>query len=298
MSTKNPLSCSTKTDWKKCCLCQTDTKEELKSPPTHYNCSSDGYSMLATNIPLFQEINRLPIRLDISRLDGGGGIEDTLRQNNAKYHPNCRQMFSNCKLERARKRAAQIQNDSGEGHSKKRRTTFEVQKCFLCEKIEPQSELRQAMTVQLNERLNECAHNLNDGKLLALLSGGDVVALELKYHCSCLTSLYNRERAHIAAENKEKLQSSQDEDTFPLVFSELLTYITEKSNNSDEPVVFRLAELVSLVKERLEQFGTSVADVNSTRLKEKLLAEIPGIEAYKKGRDVLLAFKKDVGPIL
>ena len=298
MSAKNPLSCSTKTDWKKCCLCQTDTKEELKSPPTHYNCSSDGYSMLATNIPLFQEINRLPIRLDISRLDGGGGIEDTLRQNNAKYHPNCRQMFSNCKLERARKRAAQIQNDSGEGHSKKRRTTFEVQKCFLCEKIEPQSELRQAMTMQLNERLNECAHNLNDGKLLALLSGGDVVALELKYHCSCLTSLYNRERAHIAAENKEKLQSSQDEDAFPLVFSELLTYITEKSNNSDEPVVFRLAELVSLVKERLEQFGTSVADVNSTRLKEKLLAEIPGIEAYKKGRDVLLAFKKDVGPIL
>ena len=83
-----------------------------------------------------------------------------------------------------------------------------------------------------------------------------------------------------------------------MVFSELLTYITEKSNNSDELVVFRLAELVSLVKDRLEQFGTNIADVNSTRLKEKLLAEIPGIEAYKKGRDVLLAFKKDVGPIL
>ena len=94
------------------------------------------------------------------------------------------------------------------------------------------------MTMQLNERLNECARNLNDGKLLAILSGGDVVALELKYHCLCLTSLYNRERAHIAAENKDKLQSSQDKDAFPLVFSELLNYLTEKSNNSDEPVVF------------------------------------------------------------
>ncbi len=87
-------------------------------------------------------------------------------------------MFSNCKLERATKRAAGIQNDPV-GHSKMRRTSIEVQQCFLCEKMEPTSELRQAMTMQLNQRLNECAPNLNDGKLLALLSGGDVVALEL-----------------------------------------------------------------------------------------------------------------------
>ena len=78
------------------------------------------------------------------------------------------------------------------------------------------------MTMQLNERLNECAHNLSDGKLLALLSGGDVVALELKYHCSCLTALYNRERAHIAQKNRETLESSQEKDFIPLVFSELL----------------------------------------------------------------------------
>ena len=98
--------------------------------------------------------------------------------------------------------------------------------------MEPTSELRQAMTMQLNERLNECARNLNDGKLLALLSGGDVVALELEYHCSCLTALYNRERAHIAAENKAKLQSSQEKEAFPLVFSELLTYVTETKNKT------------------------------------------------------------------
>ena len=38
-------------------------------------------------------------------------------------------------------------------------------------------------------------------------------------------------------------------------------------------------------------------DVNSTRLKEKLLAEIPEFESHK-GRDILLAFKKDIGAIL
>ena len=43
---------------------------------------------------------------------------------------------------------------------------------------------------------------------------------------------------------------------------------------------------------------TDIPDVNSTRLEDRLLAEIPGLEAYKKGRDALLAFKKDVGPVL
>ena len=45
-------------------------------------------------------------------------LKDTLGQNSAKYHQNCRQMFSNCKVERATKRAVEILNDPGEGHAK------------------------------------------------------------------------------------------------------------------------------------------------------------------------------------
>ena len=231
-------------------------------------------------------------------MDEGGGIEETLRQNSAKYHQNCRKMFDSYKLQCATKRAAEIQNDTGEGHSKMRRTSMEVQWCFFCDNIQPKSKLRQAMTMQLNERLNECARNLNDGKLLAVLSGGDVVALELEYHYSCLTALYHKERAHIAAKNQEKVQSFQEKDAFPLVFSELLTYVIETRNSSDVPVSFRLANLVILYKERLDQFGTDIPDVNSTRLKEKLLAEIHELETYKGGRDVYLAFKKDVDPVM
>ena len=126
------------------------------------------------------------------------------------------------------------------------------------------------------------------------------MALELKYHWSCSTALYKRERAHLAVADKENLQSSQQNENFYLVFSELLTYvyITETENNSDEPAVFRLAELVSLYRKRLEQFGTDLPDMNPTRLKERLMAKIPGLVAYKKGRDILLAFEKDVGPVL
>ena len=47
---------------------------------------------------------------------------------------------------------------------------------FLCEKENSTSELWQAMTKQLDKLLIECARKLNDGKILAVLNGGDVVA--------------------------------------------------------------------------------------------------------------------------
>ena len=84
---------------------------------------------------------------------------------------------------------------------------------------------------------------------------------------------------------------------YPLVLSEFLAYIVETKLSTDGPVVFKLADLVSLYKQRLEQFGieSSDSDIHLTRLKDKLLAEIPELEAHKSGRDILLAFQKNVG---
>ena len=74
------------------------------------------------------------------------------------------------------------------------------------------------MTMQLDKRLNECARNLNDGKLLAVLSGGDV-AQELKYHYSCLTALYHKEWAYLLTiENQDDSELSQEMEVYPLVF--------------------------------------------------------------------------------
>ena len=140
--------------------------------------------------------------------------------------------------------------------------------CFLCEKHNSTSELRQAMTMQLDKRLNECALNLN----------------KLKYHYSCLTAL--------SIENQDNSELPQEREVYSLVFSEFVTYIMETKTSSDNSVVFRLADLVSFYKQRLEQLGMKTPDVNSTRLKEKLLAEIPELESHKKGRGFLLAFKK------
>ena len=164
--------------------------------------------MIATNVPAFQAINELQIIMDPTHMDEGAGIEETLRKNNAKYHQSCRLMFNNTKLEWARKRKSNMSNTSAQDSSKVRRTSTERSsiECFLCEKVSPESDLRHAMTMQLNKRLNECAKNLNDGRLLAKLSGGDVIAQELKYHPGCLTALYNRERSLLRKVQAEKQQ--------------------------------------------------------------------------------------------
>jgi hypothetical protein len=90
--------------------------------------------MIATNIPIFQGINQLPIILDPIILDEGGGFEETLRRNNGKYHQNCKLLFNNTMLERTRKRAASSNISSEDGKSKIRRTSIEGHMCFYARK--------------------------------------------------------------------------------------------------------------------------------------------------------------------
>ena len=72
-----------------------------------------------------------------------------------------------------------------------------------------------------------------------------------------------------------------------------MTYIVESSLCSEKPVTFR-----HLYQQHLAQLGVDSPRVNSTRLKDKLLEEIPELEAHRSGRDLLLAFQKDVGKAL
>ena len=231
MVNADPRPSKFRTDWSKCCLCQKKKNEELKSPRAQQPQGHDGYTMIATNIPLFYAINEMPnvldparlddgggFVLDPARLDDGGGLEETLRKNKAQYHQSCRLMLNNTKLERARKRRAErVQPE--ECQTKLRQTILEKTVCFICDKEASSSELRQVMTMNLNKRLNECARNLNDGKLLARLSVGDAIAQELKYHLECLTDLYKRERSHLRATKRHEQECAPEEDTHPQAFS-------------------------------------------------------------------------------
>ena len=74
------------------------------------------------------------------------------------------------------------------------------------------------MSMELDKHINECALNLNDGRLLAYFVGGNIVAKGLKYHIDCLTFLHNRERANLATTGKhERDKIKREMDVYPLV---------------------------------------------------------------------------------
>ena len=169
--------------------------------------------------------------------------------------------------------------------------------CFFCRQPAGNESLRGAATFQLDNRVRAAATLIQDTELLGRLSAGDMVAIEAKYHARCLISLYNRAR-------KAKLEGLEDHgqghaaSTSGVVFAELVLYIEEARQDGSAPV-FRLAELSQLYKSRMEQLGVELdSRVNSTRLKERLLAEFPDMRAYIKGRDVLMAFEDDIGTAL
>ena len=225
----------------------------------------------------------MPIKLDPARLDEGGGIEETLRQKKALYHESCRLLFNNTKLSTAEKRSTSAGNSDEGSRSKIPRKVQEAkaQECLFCGTKE--GELREAMTMQVNKRINECAKTISDKKLLAKLSAGDVIAQELKYHPACLVALYNEERACLKTKEQEKAQEHWKE-AYPIAFSKLVTYISEMKNASDsrDPLIFKLADLTTLYKQRLEQLGVESPDVQSTRLKDQLLFHIPKCKLIAK----------------
>ena len=138
-------------------------------------------------------------------------------------------------------------------------------------KISPASNLRQVMIMNLNNRLHERAQTLNDGKLLAKLSGDDAIVQEMKYQHTYLSDLYNKERSHLKGFEKQSSQSELKPDNFPLVLSELVSYTIEVSLSTDGPAVFHLTDMNKLYQQHLEKLGVNSPTVNSTRLKEKLL---------------------------
>ena len=129
---------------------------------------------------------------------------------------------------------------------------------------------------------------------------GDVVEQEFKYHPACLVGLYNRERDHLNAIKHEQSLKGSASHNWSLYFFRTYHLHMDIKATSDgtDPVIFKLADLASLYKQRLQQLGVESPYVNSTRLKEQLLSSIPELEEHKAGRDVLLAFKKDISSVL
>ena len=120
------------------------------------------------------------------------------------------------------------------------------------------------------------------------------MASEAKYHAKCLVALYNAAaRVKTPGPNTE---CQTTEAHFARAFAELFVFIEETLADRDElSPVFKLSDLVRLYSDRLIQLGIPRPTVHATRLKDRILANFPELQAFKEGRDVLLIASKDVG---
>ena len=81
-----------------------------------------------------------------------------------------------------------------------------------------------------------------------------------------------------------------------IALAELVSYTEEFGTISAELPTFKLADLVNMYKFCLQRLGCDTTSlVNTSRLKERLVFQIPGLQCYNKGHDVYLAFRDDVG---
>ncbi|CAG2231325.1 unnamed protein product [Mytilus edulis] len=207
------------------------------------------------------------------------------------------------KLNRAEKRTSRESIDEATTSKKKKtRHSFSVQStsnpsvCFFCNE-NGQEALHESSTFGQDTRVRECAVKLNDTLLLAKLSAGDLIAQEAKYHSKCLVSLYNR-ASRIEMKN-DNVESKKERQIHGIAFSELVSYINETRSCDETISVYKLSDLCKLYTERITCLGADVSSrVNSSRLKDRIVSNFPDLDAYKQGRENILAFKDDIGPAL
>ena len=89
-----------------CVLCQQNSsKIRLVCPAeSKLPVAGAGYETLAHDLMGFSEIGSLPNNIDLSLLDDGSGIPETLSKSNARWHKCCRDKFNATKLHKAQEK--------------------------------------------------------------------------------------------------------------------------------------------------------------------------------------------------
>ena len=105
----------------------------------------------------------------------------------------------------------------------------------------------------------------------------------------------NRVRYLRLSKEEEHNENTTQNSLEAIALAEVVMYIEE----APRPMVFQLSDLAKMYSHLLEQLGANVPSrVNSTRVKDRLLAQIPELGAYTEGKEIKLAFSSDIGAAL
>ena len=175
-------------DWTLCIVCQKSTHEPLRCPlnADGFEENSEPYKSFLDNVNSFRELNQLPVPLPF---DEASNVEQFARHR-AQWHKSCHFKFGADKLERARKRArASFSETCAAAEKRQRREPLDNSACLFCGKSD--GRLHNYESLDADENLKVKATELGDTELSSRLAGGDVIALEAKYHLTCLTGFRN-----------------------------------------------------------------------------------------------------------
>ena len=211
-SIRKPSSTAAKpTDWTLCALCQEHSKKESLRDTRRANnqSSQDVYDMLARNLKALSELNTLPFGINISRLDDGCGISETLAKHDAKWYKNFYVQCSSSHVARAESRTRKqkdirFSQETNSPVKKILQTCFapapigQGSTCFFCDAVIcDEKVVHRAATKNLDSNVRFMATELRNTKLLARLSAGDMTASDTVYHKNCITALHTQYRSFV-----------------------------------------------------------------------------------------------------
>ena len=99
------------------------------------------------------------------------------------------------------------------------------------------------------------ATDFEDTSLLAKSEGGDLIALEAKYHLSCLVRLRNHHGSYLRESLNASSKSHEERKMEARAFVELLTYI--ESSVEEGNFFLKFSKLQFLYESRLIDFAIS-----------------------------------------
>eukprot|EP00745_Piridium_sociabile_P022190 TRINITY_DN34414_c0_g2_i4.p1 TRINITY_DN34414_c0_g2~~TRINITY_DN34414_c0_g2_i4.p1 ORF type:complete len:320 (+),score=54.44 TRINITY_DN34414_c0_g2_i4:164-1123(+) len=283
-------------DWSACAICQKDTGEPLRCPLNKVSGPvadrAEACKTFLENVSGFRCLDRLPRPLVFGE---DTTVEDFI-QNKAQWHKSCHNDFSTFRLERAqKKRDAEEAGPSHEANKKRHRDSSPMLKnvCIFC--TEANEHLHEICTLGVDANIRQKAVELQDTALLARHGNCDLIALEGKYHLSCLTDFRNRHRSYLRQKQRTEDLGTEEGRAKARAFIELVTYM--ESSIQDGVFFFKLSELRSLYTDRLQSLGVHQI-VNHTRFKEMILSHFPGAQEQRKGTNVIIVFEQGMQDIL
>ena len=167
-------------DWTLCVICQQTTSEHIKCP---LNAPGSGeksvpYESFLNCANAFRELNQLPVPL------AEGITVNDLTMNKGVWHKSCHFKFSQDRLERAkRKRLRNGDEHAGIKRARPQHLSPEKNVCIFCG--DESGLLHEFRTLEADSRVRSMATDLQDTALLAKIEGGDLIALDAKYHLAC-----------------------------------------------------------------------------------------------------------------